>query len=120
MSDVNNTPETEVTETQELTQGEDVAVSYPEEPSLEKKPSHYTNKTAKALNIVFWVLLALTVIFTAFQLYYVNMSAMQQGWGIALLMTAPSLLLYLIAMLAISFLFKFFAEVVELMDKNKA
>lgn len=79
----------------------------------------YHNRTARLLNGVFVVLLVFMVIFLLLQMYLNVASYMQQGASIGLA------LLYILAssstsflLCALPFIFKFFAEVVELLDRN--
>ena len=80
----------------------------------------YHNPTARLLNAVFVVLLAFMVIFLVLQLYLNIASYMQQGAsvGIAMLYTLAGVSTPFM-LCALPFIFKFFAEVVELMDKNR-
>lgn len=79
----------------------------------------YQNATAKLLNGVFVVLLVVMGIFLILQLYLSITSYLQQGasMGIALLYTMAGISTSFL-FCSLPFLFKFFAEVVELMDKH--
>lgn len=81
----------------------------------------YQNKTARLLNMVFVVLLVVMGIFLILQLYLNVASYLQQGasMGIALLYTLASISTPFL-LCALPFFFKFFAEVLELMDKHQS
>lgn len=117
-----NTPE--IQDTPNLTDTPDTA-NLSQEPHLHMdahKPAKrgYHNATARLLNGVFVVLLVFMVIFLLLQVYLNVASYLQQGAtiGIALLYVLASVSTSFI-LCALPFIFKFFAEVVELLDRNK-
>lgn len=93
-----------------------------EHPVVAQKPAKrgYHNATARLLNGVFVVLLVFMVVFLLLQVYLNVASYLQQGAtiGIALIYVFASVSTSFM-LCALPFVFKFFAEVVELMDRNK-
>lgn len=81
----------------------------------------YQNTTARLLNMVFVVLLVVMGIFLILQLYLNVAGYLQQGAsiGVALLYTMASISNSFL-FCSLPFVFKFFAEVVELMDKHQS
>lgn len=80
----------------------------------------YHNKTARLLNIVYLSMLAISVLYICFQCYLTITGYLQQAapLSLAIMYTLSGLLMPAILVVSIAFLFKFFAEVVELMHKN--
>lgn len=126
MSEIINT--SEITEV-ETTATEAVATTETVESSVEtaqtalssaKEKRGYQNKVAKLLNNFAFAGILLTIVSLGFQCYLSITSYVQQmaPMGIAILYTVVSILTPLFAMLAACGLFKFFAEVVELLDRN--
>lgn len=131
MNELNSNEKTENTtealNTPNLTDTPDTAeVSEVSKVPENKKPAAkavrrgYQNATARILNCVFIVLLVFMAIFLALQLYLNIAAYLQQGAAIhiALLYTLAGVSTPFL-LCSLPFFFKFFAEVVELLDKNK-
>ncbi|MEM1485523.1 hypothetical protein V6615_11690 [Oscillospiraceae bacterium PP1C4] len=122
MSELNNTESqvTETTEVTEITPNEQVEISETVTTSRDLSVQGYQNKTARLLNTVYIVMLVAAIINVGFQLYLTASSYLQQAapLSLALLYSFASVLLPVILMVGSAFLFKFLAEVIELMDKK--
>lgn len=84
----------------------------------EDKPKGYANKTAHTLQKVHLTLLTATILYVLLQCYLSITSYLQQmaPLSLALVYTFASVLMPAVLLLALAFLFKFFAEIVELSD----
>lgn len=122
MTQINQSPEeqtleptSEPTQTAEITENTN---SDPIDPVEKPEKSSYHNRTAKLMNTLSVLMLVFTVIFFGFQIYMMVIAGLQQGFMLSLLYNAPSLMLFLLLFLGAFGLFRFFAEVLELMDRK--
>lgn len=122
MSELNNAQPSETTEVHEAanpaTENAATETALPE--TVQRK--RYTNKTACLLNGVYLTMLIASIVYIGLQCYLsvTTYLAQMAPIEIAILYTFASILMPAIMMIAGSFIFKFFAEVVELLDKKRA
>ena len=78
----------------------------------------FQNAGARIMMRVHIALLVFTVLFIALQLYFMVMTGIQQGFMLSLLYNLPSIMLFLLMFVGVSYLFRFFAELLELLSKK--
>lgn len=112
---------TEVTtpETNNLPEAQSTTEITPSAPPAAPKRSLYQNPTARLLNAAFWASLVLLIASFLYQGFFAYYSYRQQGapLGISLSYSVVSLALPLLFCF-FPFILRFFAEIVELLDKR--